>query len=61
VLCTDKTDTLTEGGVWLDSALDVKGNASEKVQLYAFLNEHFQTTYQIHRMKPSSTLNYAAS
>jgi Mg2+-importing ATPase len=43
ILCTDKTGTLTEGVVRLDGALDVKGNASEKLQLYAFLNAHYQT------------------
>jgi Mg2+-importing ATPase len=43
ILCTDKTGTLTQGVVQLDGALDINGNPSEKVQVYAFLNAHFQT------------------
>ena len=43
VLCTDKTDTLTQGIVQLDGALDLDGNPSEQVQLYAFLNASMQT------------------
>ena len=43
VLCTDKTGTLTEGVVHLDSALDVDGKSSQLVFKYAYLNAHFQT------------------
>ncbi len=43
VLCTDKTGTLTEGVVRLDGALDVRGNPSDEVFRYAYLNAHFQT------------------
>jgi Mg2+-importing ATPase len=43
VLCTDKTGTLTAGVVQLDGALDLKGEPSEKVLRYAYLNAHFQT------------------
>ena len=43
VLCTDKTGTLTQGVVQLDGALDVDGNPSEQVHLYAFLNAQMQT------------------
>src|SRR6266542_4244798 len=43
VLCTDKTGTLTEGVVRLDGALDVRGEASEEIFRYAYLNAHFQT------------------
>jgi Mg2+-importing ATPase len=43
VLCTDKTGTLTEGAVHLDSASDVDGGPSEKVFHYAYLNAYFQT------------------
>jgi Mg2+-importing ATPase len=43
VLCTDKTGTLTEGIVRLDSALGPDGGPSEEVFRYAFLNAHFQT------------------
>jgi Mg2+-importing ATPase len=38
VLCADKTGTLTEGVVRLDAAVDLDGQSSEKVSLYAYLN-----------------------
>jgi Mg2+-importing ATPase len=43
ILCTDKTGTLTQGVVHLDQALDVNGEASGQVSLYAYLNAHLQT------------------
>ena len=43
VLCTDKTGTLTEGVVVLDSALDAQGQPSAAVLRYAYLNAHYQT------------------
>lgn len=43
ILCTDKTGTLTQGVVQLDGALDVNGNPSKQVQLYAYLNAKMQT------------------
>src|SRR5512139_3258654 len=43
VLCTDKTGTLTQGVVQLDGALDVNGEPSNQVSLYAYLNAHMQT------------------
>ena len=42
VLCSDKTGTLTEGVVHLHSALDVNGNESEKVLLFAYLNSFYE-------------------
>jgi P-type Mg2+ transporter len=45
VLCSDKTGTLTEGTVQLHSALDMDGQASEKVRLYACLNAQFETGF----------------
>jgi Mg2+-importing ATPase len=45
VLCSDKTGTLTEGIVHLQSALDVEGNSSEKVLLHAYLNAFYQTGF----------------
>lgn len=45
VLCSDKTGTLTEGIVHLQSALDVEGNSSEKVLLHAYLNPFYQTGF----------------
>jgi len=38
ILCSDKTGTLTEGVVRLESAVDVSGTEREKVLLYAYLN-----------------------
>ena len=45
VLCSDKTGTLTEGVVHLKGTLDVTGNPSEKVALYAYLNSVFETGF----------------
>jgi len=46
VLCSDKTGTLTEGAVKLHSALNVDGQESEKVLLYAFLNAFYETGFR---------------
>jgi Mg2+-importing ATPase len=43
VLCTDKTGTLTEGVVRLEGAFDARGQPSQTVLDYAYLNAHFQT------------------
>jgi Mg2+-importing ATPase len=43
MLCTDKTGTLTQGVVQLDGALDVEGNPSNLVLLYACLNAFMQS------------------
>ena len=45
VLCTDKTGTITEGVVTLQSANNVGGQASAEVLLYAYLNASFQTGF----------------
>src|SRR2546425_1691218 len=45
VICSDKTGTLTEGSVRLQSALDVKGAPSEKVLLHAYLNAFYETGF----------------
>jgi Mg2+-importing ATPase len=45
VLCSDKTGTLTEGVVHVHSTLDLDGNESEKVQLYAYLNSFYETGF----------------
>jgi len=42
VLCSDKTGTLTEGLVTLDSFMDVDGNKNEKIILYSYLNSFFE-------------------
>jgi P-type Mg2+ transporter len=43
ILCTDKTGTLTEGLVHLDSTLDAQGKPSTEVLRYAYYNAHLQT------------------
>ena len=45
VICSDKTGTLTEGIVRLQSALDVEGKPSEKVLLQAYLNAFYETGF----------------
>jgi Mg2+-importing ATPase len=45
VLCSDKTGTLTEGVVQFRSAIDVEGNESEQVFLYAYLNAVYETGF----------------
>jgi Mg2+-importing ATPase len=43
VLCTDKTGTITEGKIVLEKHLDVRGEPSEKVLLYGYLNSYHHT------------------
>ena len=45
VLCSDKTGTLTDGVVHIKSSLDVKGNESDEVFLYAYLNAIYETGF----------------
>ncbi|MCX6249657.1 MAG: magnesium-translocating P-type ATPase [Bacteroidetes bacterium] len=45
IICSDKTGTLTEGTVQVESALDVGGVASEKVFLFAYLNAFYETGF----------------
>jgi Mg2+-importing ATPase len=45
VICSDKTGTLTEGIVRLQSALDADGNESEKVLLQAYVNAFYETGF----------------
>ncbi|MGD0993783.1 MAG: magnesium-translocating P-type ATPase [Gemmatimonadales bacterium] len=45
VLCTDKTGTITEGVVTLQSANDLAGQPSDRVLLDAFLNASFETGF----------------
>ena len=42
VLCCDKTGTLTEGVVELNSFLNIDGQVDEKVLFYAYLNSSFE-------------------
>ena len=46
VLCSDKTGTLTDGTVKLQGALDLAGNESERVFLYAYLNASFEAGFR---------------
>ena len=43
VLCTDKTGTLTQGKIILEKHLDVRGNASQRVLHYGYMNSYYQT------------------
>jgi Mg2+-importing ATPase len=45
VLCSDKTGTLTEGVVRLQTAFDVNGNESEKVLFFAYLNAFYESGF----------------
>jgi len=45
VICSDKTGTLTEGIVRLQSALDVEGAPSDKVLFNAYLNAFYETGF----------------
>ena len=43
VLCTDKIGTLTQDRIILKRHLDIRGDESDDVLRYAFLNSHFQS------------------
>lgn len=45
VLCSDKTGTLTDGTVKLNSAVDISGRDSDKVFRYAYLNASFESGF----------------
>jgi P-type Mg2+ transporter len=45
IFCSDKTGTLTEGKVRLDSSVDIDGGKSERTMLYAYLNSSFETGF----------------
>ncbi len=45
VLCSDKTGTLTEGIIKIQSVLDFNGNPSPKALLYASLNASYQSGF----------------
>ncbi|MDO9533618.1 MAG: magnesium-translocating P-type ATPase [Deltaproteobacteria bacterium] len=45
VLCSDKTGTITEGTVHLQSMVGAEGRDSKKVALYAYLNAIFETGF----------------
>ncbi|MCX5801045.1 MAG: magnesium-translocating P-type ATPase [Candidatus Eisenbacteria bacterium] len=43
VLCTDKTGTITQGKIVLEKHLDVRGEPSDKVLYYGYLNSYHHT------------------
>jgi Mg2+-importing ATPase len=43
VLCTDKTGTITQGKIILEKHIDPRGNPSEKVLEFGYINSYFQT------------------
>ncbi len=45
VLCSDKTGTLTQGNVKVESTLDLNGASSDKVLLFAYLNACYETGF----------------
>lgn len=45
IFCSDKTGTITEGKVALNSAVDVLGNENKKLLLYAYLNAFYETGF----------------
>jgi Mg2+-importing ATPase len=45
ILCADKTGTLTEGIVTVQSTVDINGNTNEKVRTFAYLNAAFETGF----------------
>ncbi len=46
LLCSDKTGTLTEGELQLQSFQDLKGEQNEKVILYSSLNAYYQKGFE---------------
>ncbi|MHB8101033.1 MAG: magnesium-translocating P-type ATPase [Methanosarcina sp.] len=46
LLCSDKTGTLTEGELQLQSFQDLKGEQNDKVLLYASLNAYYQKGFE---------------
>jgi Mg2+-importing ATPase len=46
IICSDKTGTLTDGIVQLQSALNVDGAPNDKVLLHAYLNAFYQTGFK---------------
>jgi Mg2+-importing ATPase len=57
VLCTDKTGTITQGKIVLEKHMDVKGNPSERVLQYGYLNSYYQTGLK--NLMDEAVLNHA--
>ena len=45
IICSDKTGTLTEGNVKVQSSIDVNGDQSDKVFLFSYLNAFYETGF----------------
>jgi P-type Mg2+ transporter len=45
ILCSDKTGTLTEGVVKVNSIVDIKGISNEKAFFYAYINSYYETGF----------------
>lgn len=45
LLCTDKTGTITQGTIVVDSIVDISGKESELLKQFAFWNANFETGY----------------
>lgn len=45
VLCSDKTGTLTDGEVKIDSCLNADGERDDRIRRYAYLNSFFESGY----------------
>ncbi len=45
VICSDKTGTLTEGIVHVQSTVDIDGEPSDKVFLHAYINAFYETGF----------------
>ena len=46
VLCTDKTGTLTQDRIILKRHLDIRGDDSERVLEFAYLNSHYRIRFE---------------
>ena len=56
ILCADKTGTITQDKVVLEKHIDLYGNESDKVILYAYLNSKFETSLK--NLLDKEILNY---